>query len=107
MNYERKIALQARSIRRLTEENDSLKIEIEDLKQQLEIEKSIPKEGYEQAKELMELTAKTKKEYERLIEECKKIQQEYECARDEMINQHKSLNQKAKDMLKKMKLISI
>lgn len=107
MKLERKVALQARTIRLLTEERDSLKEEIEELKAQLELEKSIPKEGYEKAKELMESTAKTKAEYEQLIEECKQIKQEYQDKMDVLSKNTKKRNEKIDSLLQKFRFLAV
>lgn len=107
MNLERKVALQARSIRQLTEENTSLKEEIEELKAQLELEKSIPKEGYEKTKELMESTAKTKAEYEKLIEECKEIKEKYQNEMTILLEQKNKHRKKIDSLLKKFKLLAV
>lgn len=107
MNLERKVALQARSIRQLTEENTSLKEENEELKAQLEIEKSIPKEGYEKAKELMESTAQKKAEYENLIEECKKIREKYQNEMNILLREKNERNKKIDSLLKKFKFLAV
>lgn len=107
MNLERKVALQARSIRQLTEENTSLKEENEELKAQLEIEKSIPKEGYEKAKELMESTAQKKAEYENLIEECKEIREKLQNEMNILLREKNERNKKIDSLLKKFKFLAV
>ena len=70
--------LQEKTISQLQKENDSLKEEIESLKFKIELEESIPKEGFENAKELIEELTKERKVYRKLIEELKTMKQKYQ-----------------------------
>ena len=64
---DRKIELQSKVIKDLQDKIQELTAENEELKEQLELEKVKPKEGYEDAKKLMIQFEKSKKEYEELI----------------------------------------
>lgn len=81
MKLEKKVLLQSRRIEKLEKENSSLKEKIEELESLLELQNAIPNEGFEKAKILMNQTAKSKAEYEKLIKELKESREKY---KDEM-----------------------
>lgn len=95
MKLEKKVLLQSRTIQRLEEENSSLKEEIENLKAQLELEKMIPKEGFESAKTLMAQMMQSKAEYDKLIKEMKKM-------REKSIDEMRVLSTATKERNKKI-----
>lgn len=64
---DRKIEIQQKIINDLQENNKKLIEENEELREQLDLERIKPKEGYEEAKKLMENLEKSKAEYEELI----------------------------------------
>lgn len=85
MDENKKIQLQQKiiddlevEVKKLTEENDQFKKEIEDLKDKLAFEEEKPKKGYEKAKELFLELEERKNEYENLIIELKNKKRECE-----------------------------
>lgn len=103
MNNEKKVKIQQKIIEDLQRDKDILEQENIRLSDELELEKVIPREGYEKAKALMVELENKKKEYEDLIKETKAIRDEYK----EKIKEIKELKVKyKKDMQSAMKQIS-
>ena len=72
-NKESKELLNEKLIARVQE----LEAQVVDLKQDLDIEKNKPKQGYEEAKRLIEELEGKKQEYQSLLDELKKIRESY------------------------------
>ena len=72
-NKESKELLNEKLIVRVQE----LEAQVVDLKQDLETEKNKPKQGYEEAKRLIEELEDKKQEYQSLLDELKKIRESY------------------------------
>ena len=64
-------------IEKLVKQVEELESQVEELKEELEIEKNKPKEGYEEAKRLIEDLSKKKQEYYSLVDEVYKIRDSY------------------------------
>lgn len=100
MKLEKKVLLQSRIIQRLEEENSSLKNEIENLKTELEMERMIPKEGYDKAKTLMVQMMNSKNEYDKLIKEMKEKREKYQNEMNVLSLTTKERNAKIDSVLK-------
>jgi chromosome segregation ATPase len=100
---DRTIEVQQGIIKKLEEEISQLKSENNSLKQQLEFEKAIPKEGYEKAKVLMSDLENKIEEYKILIEEVKQIKVSYSEKIKEIDEIKAKYQQDLKDFLKKVK----
>lgn len=72
-NKESKELLNEKLIARVQE----LEAQVVDLKQDLDTEKNKPKQGYEEAKRLIEELEWKKQEYQSLLDELKKIRESY------------------------------
>jgi peptidoglycan hydrolase CwlO-like protein len=103
MNNEKKVKIQQKIIEDLQRDKYLLEQENVRLSDELELEKVIPREGYEKAKALMIELETKKQEYEDLIKETKAIRDEYK----EKIKEIKELKVKyKKDMQSAVKQIS-
>lgn len=103
MNIEKKVKIQQKIIEDLQRDKDILEQENIRLSDELELEKLIPREGYEKAKALMVELENKKQEYEDLIKETKAIRDECK----EKIKELKELKVKyKKDMQSAVKQIS-
>lgn len=77
MNADKKIAIQQRLIESLSAENQQLREETEQLREALEAERSLPREGYDRAKELMAELEHKIHEYHDLIAEARSLRSDY------------------------------
>ena len=100
---ERRIALQQKLIDELTAQNELLKQRNEDLQNELDFEKEIPKEGYEKAKNLIIDLEQYKVEYEKSIADLKESKESYEAARQEFYILKKQYQKKMDAFLKQLK----
>ena len=96
MNNDKKVKVQQRIIEDLQKSNEALEKENLRLSDELELEKLLPKEGYEKAKKLICDLEDRKTEYEQLIIETKSIQSEYK----EKIREINELKKKYKKDMK-------
>lgn len=84
-NLERKLSIKQKIIDRQNEEIQLLKKENESLKEQLELEKNKPRDGYERAKTLITTLEQNMDIYNQSIEDLKKSKQFYDKAYKELL----------------------
>lgn len=92
MNQRKKITIQQNTIESLTLENNRLKSEIENLKQELDLEKSLPNGGYAHTKKLMDSLENKIAEYDYLIKEVSALKSKYAQTTKEIAQTKKNYN---------------
>ena len=102
MNNDKKVKIQQRIIEDLQKSNETLEQENLRLSDELELEKLLPNEGYEKAKQLICELEDKKIEYEKLIEETKKIQEECKLKIQEVKELKKKYSKDMKAVLKQI-----
>lgn len=96
---ERTIKTQQRIIDDLEEEVKKLKEENDDLKVQLELEKNIPKEGYERAKELMIGFEEKQAELQHVINEYRDLKAQYDVLYKKKLQEIESMKKELREKL--------
>ena len=103
MNNEKKVKVQQRIIEDLQNSKETLEAENLRLSDELELEKLLPKEGYERAKKLIYDLENRKAEYEKLIVEVKNIQSEYKKKIKEINDLKKKYRKEMQSVIKDIK----
>ena len=85
-------------IEKLVKQVEELKAQIASLQEELELERNKPKEGYEEAKRLIEDLNNKKQEYQSLVDEVYKIKESY----DKKLKETKEIKEKYSAELDKL-----
>ena len=101
---EKKIILQQKIIEALSSKNENMEKQIESLKNDLEFQKNIPQEGYEEAKSLIEKLNGYIKIYQEELSVLKESIEKYDFAKNEFYEMKDKYKKEMDELSKSIKL---